>query len=57
MPSSSTAPEGPGSVPGAPNLPSDLREGYAEVGDQRLHNVEAKRVTELLTGFFAPTSR
>ena len=46
MPSSSTAPEGPGSVSGAPNLPgdglpSDLREGYAEIGDQRLHYVEA----------------
>jgi hypothetical protein len=41
MPSSSTAPEGPGSISGAPNLPSDLREGYAEIGDQRLHYVEA----------------
>ena len=35
MPSSSAAPEGPSS------LPSDLREGYAEIGDQRLHYVEA----------------
>jgi epoxide hydrolase 4 len=34
MSSSSIAPEGS-------NLPSDLREGYAEVGDQRLHYVEA----------------
>ena len=41
MPSSSTAPGGPGSVSGAPNLPSDLREGYAEIGDMRLHYVEA----------------
>ena len=37
MPSFSTAPEGPGSVSGTPNLsddslPSDLREGYAEIG-------------------------
>ena len=30
MPSSSTAPEGPGCVSGTPNLPSDLREGYDE---------------------------
>jgi hypothetical protein len=30
--SSSIAPEGPGSVSGTPDLPSDLREGYAEVG-------------------------
>ena len=41
MPSSSTAPEGSGPASMAPNLPSDLREGYAEVGDQRLHYVEA----------------
>src|SRR4051794_16276658 len=49
-------PEGPGSVSGAPNLPpgfadtfaslvpdgrTELREGYAEVGDVRLHYVEA----------------
>ena len=38
MSSSSTAPEGPGPVSGAPNLsgdslPSELREGYAEIGD------------------------
>src|SRR6266705_449440 len=41
MSSSSTAPEDPGSVSGAPNpsagftdgLPSDLREGYAEIGE------------------------
>ena len=53
MPSSSTAPEGPGSVPGAPNLPSDLREGYAEIGDQRLHYVEAGEgpLVVLLHGF------
>ena len=36
MPSSSTVPEGPGSVSGAPDLPSDLREGYAEIGDVQL---------------------
>jgi pimeloyl-ACP methyl ester carboxylesterase len=40
-----SAPEGPGSALGAPNLPLDdrteLREGYAEVGDVRLHYVEA----------------
>ena len=48
MSSSSTrqpAPEGPGSALGARNLPPDdrtkLREGYAEVGDVRLHYVEA----------------
>jgi dienelactone hydrolase len=41
MPSSSTAPEGPGSVSGTANLPSALREGYAEIGDQRLHYIEA----------------
>ena len=53
MPSSSTAPEGPGSVSGAPNLPSDLREGYAEIGDQRLHYVEAGEgpLVVLLHGF------
>jgi pimeloyl-ACP methyl ester carboxylesterase len=38
-------PEGPGSVSGPPNLPpgfeTELREGYAEVGDVRLHYVEA----------------
>ena len=35
-------PEGQGSVSGAPNLPTGLREGYAEVGDDvRLHYVEA----------------
>jgi pimeloyl-ACP methyl ester carboxylesterase len=34
-------PEGPGSASGAPNLPTELREGYAEVGDVRLHYVEA----------------
>ena len=46
MSSSSTAPEGAGPVSGAPNLsgdslPSELRDGYAEIGDQRLHYVEA----------------
>src|SRR5580692_4347958 len=53
MPSSSTAPEGPGPVSGAPNLPSDLREGYAEIGDQRLHYVEAGEgpLVVLLHGF------
>jgi len=48
-------PEGPGPVSRAPNLPqgfadtfaplvpdgTELREGYAEVGDVRLHYVEA----------------
>ena len=50
---SSTAPEGPGSGSGAPNLPADLREGYAEVGDQRLHYVEAGEgpLVVLLHGF------
>jgi hypothetical protein len=40
----------------------ELREGYAEVGDQRLHYVEAgegghdehERVNQLLIDFFAP---
>ena len=47
MPSSSAAPEGPSS------LPSDLREGYAEIGDQRLHYVEAGEgpLIVLLHGF------
>ena len=47
MPSSSTTPEGPSS------LPSDLREGYAEIGDQRLHYVEAGEgpLVVLLHGF------
>jgi pimeloyl-ACP methyl ester carboxylesterase len=53
MSSSSTAPEGSVSVSGDPNLPSDLREGYAEVGDQRLHYVEAGNgpLVVLLHGF------
>jgi pimeloyl-ACP methyl ester carboxylesterase len=53
MPSSSTAPEDPGSVSGAPDLPSDLRDGYAEIGDQRLHYVEAGEgpLIVLLHGF------
>ena len=53
MPSSSTAPEDPGSVSGAPDLPSDLRDGYAEIGDQRLHYVEvgAGPLIVLLHGF------
>src|SRR5437667_6417487 len=47
------APEGPGSVSGAPNSLSDLREGYAEIGDQRLHYVEAGEgpLVVLLHGF------
>ncbi|MGN6175096.1 MAG: alpha/beta fold hydrolase [Streptosporangiaceae bacterium] len=51
--SSSTAPDGPGSVSGTPYLPSGLREGYAEVGDQRLHYVEAGEgpLVVLLHGF------
>ena len=46
MSSSSTVPEGS-------SLPSDLREGYAEVGDQRLHYVEAGEgpLVVLLHGF------
>jgi pimeloyl-ACP methyl ester carboxylesterase len=46
MSSSSIAPEGS-------SLPSDLREGYAEVGDQRLHYVEAGEgpLVVLLHGF------
>src|ERR1700704_881380 len=53
MSSSSTAPESSGSVPGASNQPSDLREGYAEIGDQRLHYVEAGEgpLIVLLHGF------
>jgi pimeloyl-ACP methyl ester carboxylesterase len=53
MSSSSTAPEGSVSVFSDPNLPSDLREGYAEVGDQRLHYVEAGEgpLVVLLHGF------
>jgi epoxide hydrolase 4 len=44
MSSSSIAPDG---------LPSDLREGYAEIGDQRLHYVEAGEgpLVVLLHGF------
>jgi pimeloyl-ACP methyl ester carboxylesterase len=44
MSSSSTAPD---------SLPSDLREGYAEIGDQRLHYVEAGEgpLVVLLHGF------
>ena len=46
MSSSSTAPEGS-------SLPSGLREGYAEAGDQRLHYVEAGEgpLVVLLHGF------
>ena len=54
MSSSSTAPEGPGSVSGVGDgLPGDLREGYAEIGDQRLHYVEAGEgpLVVLLHGF------
>ncbi len=57
MPSLSTTPEGPGSVSGAPDLPaglpSDLHEGRAEIGDQRLHYVEAAEgpLVVLLHGF------
>ena len=53
MPSLSDVPEGPGPVSGAPNLPSDLREGYAEIGDQRLHYVEVGEgpLIVLLHGF------
>jgi epoxide hydrolase 4 len=54
MPSSSTAPEDPGSVPVVPNdLPSDLREGYAEIDDVRLHYVDAGEgpLVVLLHGF------
>jgi hypothetical protein len=54
MSSSSTAPEGPGSVSGAGDgLPGGLREGYAEVGGQRLHYVEAGEgpLIVLLHGF------
>jgi epoxide hydrolase 4 len=53
MSSSSATPEGPGSVSGTPNLPGGLREGYAEVGDQRLHYVEAGEgpLVVLLHGF------
>ena len=55
-PSAQPTPEGPGSVSGGPNPPpgfaetftglvgddgTELREGYAEVGDERLHYVEA----------------
>lgn len=32
---------------------TELREGYAEIGDVRLHHDEAGRVGQLLTGFFA----
>jgi pimeloyl-ACP methyl ester carboxylesterase len=53
MPSSSTAPEDPGSVPAAPDLPSDLRDGNAQIGDVRLHYVEAGEgpLIVLLHGF------
>ena len=51
MPASSTAPEGPGSAAGG--LPGDLREGYAEIGDVRLHYVKAGEgpLVVLLHGF------
>jgi hypothetical protein len=53
MSSLSTGPEGPGSVSGTPKSPSDLREGYAEIGEQRLHYVEAGEgpLVVLLHGF------
>ena len=53
MSSSPTTPEGFVSVSGDPNLPSDLREGYADVGDQRLHYVETGKgpLVVLLHGF------
>ena len=47
-------PKGPGSVSGVGDgLPSGLREGYAEIGDQRLHYVEAGEgpLIVLLHGF------
>jgi pimeloyl-ACP methyl ester carboxylesterase len=51
--SSPTAPEGSMSLSADQNLPSDLREGYADVGDQRLHYVEAGEgpLVVLLHGF------
>ena len=53
MSSLPTAPEGSGSVSVDPGLPGDLREGYAEVGGQRLHYVEAGEgpLVVLLHGF------
>ena len=53
MSSSPTTPEGFVSVAGDPNLSSDLREGYAEIGGQRLHYVEAGEgpLVVLLHGF------
>ena len=51
--SSVSTPDGAGSVSGTPYLPSDLREGYAKLGDQRLHYVEAGQgpLVVLLHGF------
>jgi pimeloyl-ACP methyl ester carboxylesterase len=53
MSSSPTAPEGFVSVSSDTNLVSDLREGYADVGDQRLHYVETGQgpLVVLLHGF------
>jgi pimeloyl-ACP methyl ester carboxylesterase len=36
-----SVPEGAAAASGAPGLPTELREGYVEVGEVRLHYVEA----------------
>ena len=54
MSSSSTGPEGPGPVSGAPNLPGLDRVERLPGASHWVHHDEHERVTQLLIDFFAP---